>query len=37
LAGPQLQQIRQLGAQADYVGDGLFQMRLTVTLPSQLS
>lgn len=36
-AGPQLQQIRQLGAQAEYVGDGLFQMRLTVTLPSQLS
>jgi hypothetical protein len=37
LAGPQLQQIRQLGAQTEYLGDGLFQMRLTVTLPSQLS
>ena len=37
LAGPQLQQIRQLGAQTEYMGDGLFQMKLTVTLPSQLS
>jgi hypothetical protein len=36
MAGPQLQQIRQLGAQTKYLGDGLFEMRLTVTLPSQL-
>ena len=37
LAGPQLQQIRQLGAQTHYVGDGVFKMHLTVTLPNQLT
>ena len=36
LAGPQLQLIRQLSARTEYLGDGVFQVRLLVTLPSQL-
>ncbi len=35
--GPQLQQIRQLGLQTEYIGDGLYQVHLKVTMPSQLS
>ena len=34
--GPQLQQIRQLGLNTAYVGDGLYQVNLKVTMPSQL-
>ncbi|MBZ0303397.1 MAG: DUF3352 domain-containing protein [Anaerolineae bacterium] len=36
-SGLQLQQIKQLGVRTQYLGDGLFQMDLMATLPSQLS
>lgn len=35
--GPQLQEIRQLGLRTEVLGEGLFQMHLTVTRPSQFS
>jgi hypothetical protein len=35
LVGPQLQQIKQMGAHSRYLGDGHFQLDLTVTLPGQ--
>lgn len=37
LSGPQLQQIRRLGLRTDYRGNGLFELRLLVTLPGQFS
>jgi hypothetical protein len=36
LVGPQLQQIKQLGAHTEYLGDGLFEVNVIVTLPNQL-
>lgn len=36
LVSPRLQQIKQLGARADYLGEGLFEVTVLVMLPSQL-
>jgi hypothetical protein len=35
--GPQLQQIRQFGLHTEYLGDGLYQVDLKITMPSQFS
>ena len=35
--GAQVQEIRQISARTDYVGDGVFEMNILVTMPGRLS